>query len=122
MSCNVHFVTRHGRRVEVETIEPKAPPPRRRRAFEAKYIKLPRHWITALLNTRSANTYRLATLILWEAFKREHVGGEIVLSAQVTRGMPRSTRIRAAEELVELGLIQVERDGYRALRVIRVSY
>jgi hypothetical protein len=74
-------------------------------------------WAKALQQSRSANTYRLAHTILFEAFKREQVGGEIVLSTEVT-GMPSSTRVRAAEELVELGLIKVSRQGKQAFKVV----
>ena len=114
------YVLRQGRRIAVETIEPNVAPKKRRRRFEAKWVKLPRHWITVLLRTKSANTYHLAHLIPWEAFKRDQVGGEIILSAQVTKEMPRRSKIRAAEELVELGLIRLQRDGRKALRVILI--
>jgi hypothetical protein len=45
-----------------------------------------------------------------EAFKREHIGGDIVLSSEVTR-MPQTTRRRVAKELVKLGLIDIEQIG-----------
>jgi hypothetical protein len=111
------YVWRQGKRIAVETREPIVTPKKKRKRFEAKWVKLPRHWMTALLNTKSANTYHLAHLILWDAFKRNQVGGEIVLSAQVTKGMPRNSKIKAAEELVELGLIRIKRNGHQALRV-----
>jgi hypothetical protein len=95
---------------------------KKRKSFQAEWVKLPRHWLTALLQTKSANTYHLAHLILWEAFKRKYIGGEIVLSTQVTKGIPRCSKVRAAEELVELGLIRIKRDGRRSLRVILSSY
>jgi DNA-binding IclR family transcriptional regulator len=58
-------------------------------------------------------------MILIEAFKREQIGGEIVLSMETT-GMPSSTRARAVDELVRLGLIRVKRNGRQAVRVIRL--
>jgi hypothetical protein len=58
---------------------------------------------------------------LFEAFKREQVGGEIVLSMEVT-GMPHSTRKRATTELVKLGLIKVKRRGQQAVRVVSLLY
>ena len=116
---------RHGKRIAIETLpnSPKVVAGRRkqeerRKPFEPLWVKLPRYWFTALLNSNSANTYRLAHLILWEAFKRKYTKGEIVLSTQVTKGISHSSRIRAAEELSELGLIQiVRRDKRRALVV-----
>jgi hypothetical protein len=94
---------------------------KQRKPFEAQWVKLPRHWIETLLGVERVSTYRLAHLILLEAFKREHVGGEVVLSTSVAKGMPRSSKIRAAEELVALGLIEIERDGRKALRVTKIS-
>lgn len=91
------------------------------KSFEPLWVKLPRHWFTALLNTNSANTYRLAHLILWEAFKRKYTGGEIVLSTQVTKGMPRNSKIRAAEELSELGLIRIVKREEGQAWVVAIS-
>jgi GTP-sensing pleiotropic transcriptional regulator CodY len=51
---------------------------------------------------------------LIEAFKRKHLGGQIVLSAKVTGGMPRSTKMRAATELAEFGLIEIRSMGKKA--------
>jgi hypothetical protein len=59
----------------------------------------------------------LALVILAEDFKRKNVGGEVVLSSWVTE-MPRCTKMRAANELVDLGLIKIVKDGKHALRVI----
>jgi hypothetical protein len=68
-------------------------------------------WREALRRAKCAgSTYDLALTILFEAFKREHVGDEIVLSAKLT-GMPRDTRRRAARELVKLGLIKLRQTG-----------
>jgi hypothetical protein len=102
-------VYRHNKWIEYETITP-APSRRqkpRRKPFESQFVQVPKGWIAALAKTKSVGTYRLALVILAEDFKRRYLGGEIVLSAQVTR-MPDTTRIRAARELVSLGLIQRE--------------
>jgi hypothetical protein len=114
------FVMRQGRRIAVTTTL-YAAPTRKRKAFAAQWIKLPRHWLTALLNTRSANTYRLATLILLAAFERTYRGGEIVLSTHMTGGMSRSSKVRAAAELVRLGLIKTKQEGRQAIRVTNIS-
>jgi hypothetical protein len=113
------FVFRHGKRIAVQTAEPT--PRKPRKPFEAQWVKLPRHWVEALRRTRSVNTYRLAILILMEMFERKYRGGEIVLSAQVTRGMSRASKARAAEELVALGLIETQQEGHQAIRVTNVS-
>jgi hypothetical protein len=94
----VSYVMRNGRRIEVETADSSTIPKKRRKPFKAEWTKLPRHWVEALQQSKSARTIQLAHAILFEAFKREHVGGEIVLSSTVT-GMPGETRRRAAHEL-----------------------
>jgi hypothetical protein len=54
---------------------------------------------------------------LIEAFKQEQVGGEIVLSTQIT-GMYRNTRAKAVVELVQMGLIRIKREGREAVKVL----
>src|SRR5262245_50463366 len=84
--------------------------------FKTEWVRLPTLWIDRLEQSDSVSTHKLAHRILKEAFKREHVGGEIVLSRKVT-GLPCSTTVRAARELAMLGLIQIQRSGHKALRV-----
>ena len=116
------YVMRHGRRIEVETINPDVTP-RRRKSFEAKWVKLPRHWISAIGRSKSVNTYRLALLILLEAYHDRRGNGRINLSTRMSGGMPSSTRRRAARELVELGLIVLEsRKGTKVLQARVIHY
>ena len=91
----------------------------KRKPFNAQWVKLPAMWIDRLGHTRSVGTCKLAHRILKEAFKRERVGGKIVLSRKVT-GLPCSTTVRAARELAKLGLIQIEQSGNRAIRVVNL--
>jgi hypothetical protein len=87
----------------------------RQPAFEPRWVKLPLRWIKALRRSRSASTYQLALTILVEAFKKEQIGREIVLSTEVT-GMPSSSRTRAVAELIELGMIRIKQNGKQAIR------
>jgi hypothetical protein len=89
---------------------------RKRKQFEPRWIKIPRHWVTSLRRTKSAKTYELALIILWQDFKCQHVGGEIILSTEVT-DMERHTKLRAAKELEDLGLIKITSNGKQALKV-----
>jgi hypothetical protein len=110
------YVVRHGRRVEVVTVNPGVVAPKRQKAFEARWVKLPRRWINGLARSTSVNTYRLAHLILMEAYRDKRGNGRINLSTQVT-GIPGSTRRRAARELAQLGLITLEeRNGTEVFR------
>jgi hypothetical protein len=84
---------------------------KKRKAFEANWVRLPRRWIKVLQRAKSAGaTYELAHSILAKAFECEYTGQEIVLSAAMT-GMPKNTRIRAAKELARLKLIKLHRRG-----------
>ena len=82
---------------------------------------VPRHWISALKRSKSARTWELAVIILWEAFKDKRGTGEVILSRRVT-GMPASTRQRAARELVELGLITLAEEQTHTLRAKVIPY
>jgi hypothetical protein len=114
------YVFRNGQRIEVVEVDIGLAP-KRRKLFKAQWVKLTPRWIEVLRHAKNKGTYQLALAILLEAFKRKHCGGEIVLSSAVTR-MPRNTTMRAAKELVELGLIKTERKGRQAMRVSHISY
>jgi hypothetical protein len=111
------YAIRNSKRFEVvsepELVLPKA----RRKEFKAKFVQVPTCWIEALKQAKNISTYRLALVILAESFQRERIGGEIVLSLEMT-GMSGTVRRRAAKELERLGLIQLKRNGKQALRVI----
>jgi hypothetical protein len=92
---------------------------KRYKRFETRWVKLKLRWVRALQRSKSVSTYQLAHIILFEAFKREQVGGEIVLSAEVTK-MSASTRKRATKELVRLKLIKVSQHGNQAVRVVSI--
>jgi hypothetical protein len=102
-----------GRRVRIETLNTTKQPPRRKhKPFKVNWVKLPAWWVEVLRG--ATGTARLLAMeVLIEAFKREHIKGNIVLSSEVTK-IPQTTRRRAAKELVELGLITIEQIGNRA--------
>jgi hypothetical protein len=115
------YVIRQGRRIKVTTVNHGLGSRKRRKPFEPLWVKLPRHWITALKRTKSVHTCQLAHLILWEAYKDKRRTGEVILSTAMT-GMSRATKVRAAVELAELGLIQLKKDGTRASRVMVIPH
>jgi len=108
------YVVREGKLIEIVSINPGIAPEKKRRTFEPRFVKFPRHWVSALGQTKSVNTYRLAMLILFEACKQQT--RTVTLSSNVAGWMPRNTKTRAARELVELGLITVDEDWTRALK------
>ena len=115
MSC----IVRGGRRIAIDTINAGTLAKKKRKPFEVSFVKLPNFWIDRLRHARKVSTITLAHVILREAFKRQHVGGEIVLSTEAT-GLSRQVRARAVNELRELGLIGTEQNGNQAVRVISI--
>jgi hypothetical protein len=89
--------------------------------FKPEWVRLPAIWIDRLEQSNSASTHKLAHRILMEAYKREQVGGQIILSRKVT-GLPCSTTTRAAGELVKLSLIQIQQSGCKAIRVTNLLF
>jgi hypothetical protein len=80
-----------------------------RKPFQTAFVQVPMRWIVALEGANAdSSAYKLALRLLAEAFKCSQVGGDVVLSSNVT-GMPRSSKSRAAKELQKLGLIRLER-------------
>ena len=112
-------IIRGGKRIALETLEPETPTPKKRKQFKPISIVMPVAWARRLWQARHLNTHNLAHWILEEAFKRKHVGGDIVLSSKAT-GISHSTRWRAITELIALGLIEVEQEGYEAPRITKL--
>ena len=115
MSC----IERDGRWITIDTINTATPARKKRKPFEVSFVKLPKFWIDRLRHARKLSTVTLAHVILHEAFKRQHLGGEIVLSTKAT-GLSRQVRARAVNELRELGLIETEQNGNQAVRVTSI--
>jgi hypothetical protein len=92
---------------------------KKRKPFRVDWVKLPDYWIRQLEQARRRATYKLAHRILREAFKQQHIGGEIILSAAVT-GLPGTTRRAAIRELIALKLVEIQQDGHQAPKVIKL--
>jgi hypothetical protein len=114
----VKHVYRHGRRIAVETVRT-ATPVRERKPFEVRFVKLYNCWIDRLERSKNPGTFKLFLRILKADFKGQITGGEIVLSTEAT-GLSRKVRSRAVRELVELGLIEIKRNGNQAVRVTKL--
>jgi hypothetical protein len=112
------YITRHGKRIAVDTLNT-ATPIKKRRSFAMHFAKLPDYWIEQLQKSNNPGTLKLALRILKEAFKRQYLGEEIVLSTEITK-LSRKVRCRAVKELVQLGLIEIEQNGNQATRVISI--
>jgi hypothetical protein len=116
----VKYVHRYGKKIAVDTINAETAA-KRHKPFDVSFVKLPGYWIKQLEQSNSPGTFKLAHRILAEKFKREHVGGEIVLSTEVTQ-LSRKVRSRAIKELIGLGLIEIDQHGNRAVRVTKLLF
>jgi hypothetical protein len=114
------YVMRHGRRIEIEPADIGEAPRRRPRGFSMQWVKLPRHWITALEQTNISDTHKLAHRILWAAFEDKRGDGVVTLSQAVVPGMSATGRKRATRKLIELGLI-VPLSGWGERKTPRVK-
>lgn len=112
------YAYHHGKKIAVDTITA-APPAKTHNPFKVQFVKLPDRWMKRLERSNSPGTFKLAHRILKEAFRRQYVGGEIVLSTEAT-GLSRKVRSKAVKELVGLGLIEIEQSGNRAVRVMNL--
>jgi hypothetical protein len=114
-----------GGRILVETLDKDDHPPSgrkqraKRKPFTVDWVRLPNYWIERLKRCQRLPTIKLAHCILREDYKRQHLGGEIILSTRIT-GMARSSRFDAVQELVELRLIRTHQKGNGAVRVINL--
>jgi hypothetical protein len=103
----------HGKWIEVGYLDdpPKGKVRRpKRKPFKIAWVMLPNYWLERLERARRLGTFKLAHRILREAYLRQCIGGEIVLSTATTR-MSRCARCHAVRELVELGLIRIQQEG-----------
>jgi len=103
----------------VATITPPASRPRRRTPFKSKFIQVPTFWREALRGA-PGSTFEAALAVLDEKYRRDHIGGEVVLSAEVT-GLKKDARRDATKDLIGRSLIEVDQSGRAAPRVVSVS-
>ena len=88
MSTLDRFVTSHGKRIEVETLNPvprqKKRAAKKRKLFKVQFVQVPMYWLEQLEQHDSSAMYKLAHRILLEHHKRQFHGDEIILSTKVT--------------------------------------
>ena len=106
-------VIRDGKRIELDTLEHKTPARKKGAPFKAPWARLTKHWSDQLEQSRGMATYRLAHRVLHEVFKRQVIGGSVILSAEVT-GLQHTSRRRAIEDMLRLQLFSIAQQGKRA--------
>ena len=107
-------IVRHGRRIEVETVETGGVAPRRR--LRGHFILMPLLWLK-LLEGASGQTYRLAlhlAYLNWRNWKGRNAPVVLSNSAARSVGLPRRTKWNGLRELERRGLVSVERHPRRS--------
>jgi hypothetical protein len=109
-----HYVHRHGRRIEVETVEvPGAPT---KRPMGGTFTRFPKIWRQQLRKVKArGTTYEVAMVILDKARFAEWVTLPNVGLAKL--GIDRYAKYDAIKELREAELIMVEERGRRSPQV-----
>jgi hypothetical protein len=93
-----------------------------RKPFKSRFAQIPLYWVEQLERINSAAVHRLALRILLEDHKRKEVGGEIILSSEVTKLYCRQTRAWAIRKMVKTEMIKVSQRGNRAVRVTELLH
>jgi hypothetical protein len=106
-------VIRDGKRIELDTLEHKTPARKKRAPIKTTWARLPKHWSAQLEQALGMTTYRLAHRVLHETFRRQVIGGSVILSAEVT-GLSHTSRRRAIDDMLRLQLFSIAQQGKRA--------
>ena len=107
------WVTAHGRRFEIETLNPSSPAPIRKRRAQHRFTKIPGIWEEVLGKAHvSGSTYAVAIVLLYEAWKLKSNGQQpiVKLTGSMLKrlGIGRDGKAAALLKLSELRLVGVE--------------
>jgi hypothetical protein len=115
MSEAKKFVYRHGRKIEIKTLDlPDAPKHKRRQ--RNGFTTLPGVWKERLMMTESAAAWKLAVLILeeyWRLWRKGPVKLSNVAAVEKV-GISRYTKKRGLRELEDMALVEVDRPPGRS--------
>ena len=111
---DVHHIYRHGRRIEVETLDTGPPP--KKTARHNQFVLVPQPWLLKL-SAMSIGTRWLAVALLWKSFL--HHGHTFACSNALLKefGLTRWQKDKGLIELERAGMITIERARYRSPRI-----
>jgi hypothetical protein len=107
---NIRYVIRHGKRIEVETIETGTTPERRR----GRFVRVPERWLKKL-SGMSLSTRWLAVVLLWKSF--QNYGRVFSCPNLEDFGISRRQKRKGLVELERAGMILVHRARRKSPRV-----
>jgi hypothetical protein len=108
----MHYVTRQGRRIAVETVETGVIPNRRRQVDP--FVKVPLQWAVAAAKATRTRKALVWLLLLYEAWKAKGVPFPLSNEKLARYGVSRETKRRALAEIEASGLCTVQRQHGRA--------
>ena len=100
----VRYIHRHGRKIEVKTLDI-GPPPKKRRPD--RFVQVPELWLEKQLPALTGATRWLAIVLLWHSFR--HHGHAFTCPNLERYGIGRAVKSRGLLELKRAGLITVQR-------------
>jgi hypothetical protein len=108
-------------RIEVETLEPTTPPRVKRKSFKVSFTQVPEFWANKLETLKSWTTWQLARRILRAVHIQQNTywPEPVTLSRKMT-GLAKTSRNRATDNMVNLGLIRTKQDGHGAAVVVEL--
>jgi hypothetical protein len=110
------YVVRHGRRIEVETLETGGAPVRRKRApAKTTFAKIPHDAGVALFGRIDGAAWAILIeldRLIFKAYGRNPV--RLANSSLEAAGMPRNSKWKALRQLEDAGVIAVARNGREA--------
>jgi hypothetical protein len=106
-------VVRHGRHIEIETVETGLAERRKKKHF----IKVPQPWVDRLVGAHYIVTYRVALHLLYRHWRERGAPFTLANGVLSLKGVSRGTKWRALRELEKLGLITIERRERRSPRI-----
>jgi hypothetical protein len=114
----VNHVIRHGRRIEIETITPTAPPHHKRVRAKETFARIP-HELGMKLYGRIDGAAWIILLELDRLIFKSYGQNPVHLTNQnlAVVGMPRNTKSKALRQLQDAGVITVVQDGQAAALV-----
>jgi hypothetical protein len=92
--------------VAATTVSERPPKKKARKPFKSKFIQVPMYWREALRGA-PGTTFELALDVLAEKHKRDYLGGDVILSTEVT-SLTKDSRHRAARDMVARRLVGLE--------------
>jgi hypothetical protein len=103
----VNYVLRHGRRIEVETLDT-GPSKKIRRHRQDTFALVPLQWVVKAAAAASSPSTVVLVWLLYRSWQHGGAQFDVPNMALLDMGVSRKVKLRVLHELEETGLIKVE--------------